>query len=65
MRGQYEKCYVLIPVTCGQIVAVEVCGGVTEVDAIAEIRRFQKRLIVVISTFACVELLAAGFYSAF
>ena len=50
MRGQDEKCYVLIPVTCGQIVAVEVCGGMTEVDAIAEMRRFQKCLNVVIAS---------------
>ena len=65
MQRQDTKRYLLIPVACGQIVAVEVCGGMTEVDAIAEMRRFQKRLIVVISTFACVELLVAGFYSAF
>ena len=65
MNGQDRRCYVLISVACGQIVAMEICGGMTEVDAIAEMRRFQKRLIVVISTFACVELLAAGFYSAF
>ena len=50
MNGQDRRCYVLIPVACGQIVAMEICGGMTEVDAIAEMRRFQKCMNVVIAS---------------
>lgn len=57
--------YLLVPVACGQVVAVEIRGGMTEADTIAEMQRCQKRMIVVVSAFAFVALLAASLYAVF
>jgi hypothetical protein len=62
MNGQDGKIYVVVPISCGFFVAVEVCDGLTEAEAMAQFREGQWTMLLVAAAVAVPGVIALLFW---